>query len=147
MADTGKTKWDRFVDKVYTQPTPQQQKALNSLVNALPGSMTPVGGDQQAQLEAMVRALPPERVAQALPQPQAGAPQQGQGQPQPQPQQPSFMDMLVQHLVQMLSLPRPAPGAAAQPLPQRMQAGQVFQQNAQDMGAAMQELRRQGMMR
>ena len=108
--------------------------------------------DQQAQLEAMVRALPPERVAQALPQPQAGAgPQgmqpQGQGQPQPQPQQPSFMDMLVQHLVQMLSLPRPAPGAAAQPLPQRMQAGPALQQNAQDMGAAMQELRRQGMMR
>ena len=106
--------------------------------------------DQQAQLEAMVRALPPERVAQALPQPQAGAQpqsQQGQGQPQQAPAQPSFMDMLVQHLVQMLSLPRPAPGAAAQPLPQRMQAGQVFQQNAQDMGAAMQELRRQGMVR
>ena len=106
--------------------------------------------DQQAQLEAMVRALPPERVAQALPQPQAGAGpqgQQGQGQPQQAPAQPSFMDMLVQHLVQMLSLPRPAPGAAAQPLPQRMQAGPALQQNAQDMGAAMQELRRQGMMR
>ena len=102
--------------------------------------------DQQSQLEALVRALPPQ-AAQAAPQPQAGAPQQAGASPQApqaQPQQPSFLDMLARHLVQMLSLPQVAPGPAAQPLPQRMQAGPALQQYGNDMDAALAELKRQG---
>jgi len=91
--------------------------------------------DQQSQLEAMARALPPQAIQAPAPQPQAGANPQAQ-----QPQQPSFMDLLVRHLVSMLSLPQPQ---QQQPLPQRMQAGPALQQYGQDMNAVMQELQRQ----
>jgi hypothetical protein len=97
----------------------------------------------QAGLDALVKALPPQAAQQQVPAPQ-GVPQ---GQPGAQPQQPSFTEMLVRHLIQMLQLPQsqpPAPPPAqAMGGMGRFNPGNALQQRSADLDSALNELKRQ----